>query len=55
MSVERSEWLQQAQNDLIDITMAANRLMTAGPERHSLDDGLSRFGGTREGPRALPD
>jgi prevent-host-death family protein len=55
MSVERFERLQQAQDDLIDITMAASRLLTAGPERHSLDDVLARFGYTREELAALPD
>jgi prevent-host-death family protein len=55
VGIERLEELQQLEEDLIDLTMIAARLLTDGPERHSLDDVLARFGYTREQIRALPD
>ncbi|MGH2558721.1 MAG: hypothetical protein ACRDJH_06625 [Thermomicrobiales bacterium] len=35
-------------DDLLDISLAAARMLTTGPERYSLDDVLARFGYTRE-------
>ncbi len=55
MSMDRFERLQQAEDDLIDITLAASRMVTAGLERHSLDDVLARFGYTREELAVMPD
>ena len=55
MSIERFERLQQAQDDLLDITLAASRMLTAGTTRHSLDDVLARFGYTRAELAAIPE
>lgn len=44
---QRLEELQQLQSDLVDVSLAAARMMSAGPERLSLDDVLARFGYTR--------
>lgn len=55
MSVERFERLQQLQDDLIDITLAASRMMTTSGERHSLDDVLEHFGYSREELADMPD
>jgi hypothetical protein len=55
MSVERFERLQQLQEDLIDITLAASRMMTTGELRHTLDDVLERFGYSREELSRMPD
>jgi prevent-host-death family protein len=48
MSVERFEQLQQLQDDLLDITLVASRMMMTSERRHSLDDVLERFGYSRE-------
>lgn len=55
MSVERFERLQQLQDDLIDITLAASRMMTTSEHRHSLDDVLEHFGYSREELAEMPD
>jgi prevent-host-death family protein len=55
MSVERFERLQQLQEDLIDITLAASRMMTTSELRHTLDDVLERFGYSREELSRMPD
>ncbi|MBW3632324.1 MAG: type II toxin-antitoxin system Phd/YefM family antitoxin [Chloroflexi bacterium] len=55
MSVERFERLQQLQDDLIDITLAASRMMTTSGDRHSLNDVLEHVGYSREDLAALPD
>jgi prevent-host-death family protein len=55
MSVERYEQFQQLQDDLIDITLAASRVMTTGERRYSLDDVLGRFGYSREDLANMPD
>lgn len=54
MSMERFEQLQQLQDDLIDITLAAARVLTAGTKRYSLDEVLEQFGYTREELASLP-
>jgi len=54
MSVERFEQLQQLQDDLLDITLAASRMMMTSERRHSLDDVLERFGYSREELIELP-
>jgi hypothetical protein len=43
------------QDDLIDITLAASRMMTTGAERHTLDDVLAHFGYSRHELAELPD
>ena len=55
MSVERFERLQQLQDDLIDITLAASRMMTTSEQRHALDDVLEHFGYSREELSRIPD
>ena len=55
VNIERLEELERLREDLIDITLATARLLTAGPERYSLDEVLEHFGYTREQLRALPD
>ena len=55
VGIERLEELERLREDLIDITLAAARLLTAGPERLSLDEVLDYFGYTREQLRAMPD
>src|SRR3954453_9977277 len=54
MSVERFEQLQQLQDDLVDITLAASRMMTTSGRRHSLDDVLERLGYSREDLADMP-
>jgi prevent-host-death family protein len=48
ISIERLDRLQQLEDDLADITLAAARLLTASAERSTLDDVLAEFGYTRE-------
>lgn len=55
VSMARLEQLQQLQEDLIDVSLAAARMVTAGPARHSLDQVLARFGYAREQLRDLPE
>ena len=55
ISMERFDRFQQLEEDLLDISLAAARMLTAGPHRHSLDDVLEQFGYTREQLRELPD
>jgi prevent-host-death family protein len=55
MSVERFEQLQQLQDDLVDITLAASRLMTTNEQRTPLDDVLEHFGYSREDLADVPD
>lgn len=55
MSMERFEQLQELEDDLIDITLAAARVLTAGTTRYSLDEVLEQFGYTREELAAIPD
>ncbi len=55
VSMERLERLQALEEDLLDVALAAARMLTAGPERHGLDEVLTRFGYTREQLRDLPE
>jgi hypothetical protein len=48
MNRERFERRQALEEDLVDLTLAASRMMTTGPERHALDEVLRRFGFSRE-------
>ena len=53
VSMERLEHLQQLEEDMIDVSLAVARMLTSGPERHSLDDVLSQFGYSRDELRGL--
>jgi prevent-host-death family protein len=55
VGIERLEELQQMRDDLLDVALAAARVLTAGPQRHSLDDVLAQFGYTREQLRDIPE
>lgn len=55
VSMERLEQLQQLQEDLLDVALAAARMLTTSDQRHSLDEVLERFGYNREQLRDLPD
>ncbi len=55
VSMQRLEQLQELQEDLVDVSLAAARIATTGPGRHSLDEVLAQFGYTREQLRDLPD
>jgi prevent-host-death family protein len=55
VSMERLDQLQQLEEDLRDVTLAAARMLTTGPERHSLDEVIAQFGFSREQLAALPD
>lgn len=55
VSMERFEQLQRLEEDLLDASLAAARMLTTGPRRHSLDDVLAQFGYTREQLRDLPE
>ena len=55
VSMKRLEQLQQMQEDLLDISLAAARMLTTGSRRHSLDDVLAQFGYTREALKDIPD
>lgn len=55
VSMKRLEQLQQLQEDLLDASLAAARMVSAGPDRHSLDEVLAQFGYTREQLRDLPE
>jgi hypothetical protein len=52
---EGSARRQELLENLIDITLAASRMVTAGPERYSLDEVLARFGYTREELANIPE
>ena len=55
MGVDRFEQLQELQDDLIDITLVASRMMTGSDKRFTLDEVLDRFGYSREDLANLPD
>jgi prevent-host-death family protein len=55
VSMKRLEQLQQFEDDLLDISLAAARMLATGPRRHSLDEVLAQFGYTREQLRDLPE
>lgn len=48
VSMKRLERLQELQEELLDLSLAAARMLTAGPRRHDLDEVLAGFGYTRE-------
>ena len=55
VSMKRLEQLQQLQDDLLDLSLAAARMLATGPRRHSLDEVLAQFGYTREQLHDLPE
>jgi prevent-host-death family protein len=55
VSMKRLEQLQELQEDVFDVSLAAARTLTAGPRRHSLEEVLAQFGYTREQLRDLSE
>ena len=55
VDLARLDDLERTREDLLDLSLAAARMLTTGPERHSLDTVLTEFGYTREELRALPE
>ncbi|HYU18992.1 MAG TPA: type II toxin-antitoxin system Phd/YefM family antitoxin [Chloroflexota bacterium] len=55
VSIRRLEQLQQLQEDMLDVSLAAARMLTTGPRRRSLDEILIQFGYTREQVGDLSD
>jgi prevent-host-death family protein len=55
VSMERLEQLQRLEEDLADVSLAAARMLTTGPARHSFDEVLERLGYTRDQLHDLPD
>ena len=55
MGMDRYEQWQQLQDDLIDITLVAARMLTSTGPSISLDEVLEHFGYTREELEAMPD
>lgn len=55
VGMERLNRLQRLEEDAIDATLAAARVLTTSAERFSLDHALACFGYTREQLRDLPD
>ena len=55
VGIDRLERLQQLEEDLLDISLVAARMLTADSRRYSLDDVLEKFGYTREQLREIPD
>jgi antitoxin (DNA-binding transcriptional repressor) of toxin-antitoxin stability system len=53
VSMRRLEELQQLEEDLLDVTLVAARMLTTAPARHSLDEILSQFGYSRDELREL--
>ena len=47
VSIGRLTQLQQLEDDLLDVSLAAARMLTTGPRRHSLDDVLAQRGYSR--------
>lgn len=55
VSGERFEVWQELQDDLIDITLVAARILTGDGRRYSLDEVIEHFGYTREELEAMPE
>jgi len=55
VGIERFEGLQRAEDDLLDLSLVAARMMLTGPERHSLDEILDQFGYSRDELRDLAE
>ncbi len=54
VSIERLENLQQLEDDLLDVSLTAARMLTTGSTRHSLDEVLALFNQSREQLDSLP-
>ena len=48
VSIKRLEEIEKLREDLLDLSLGAARLLTTGPQRHSLDEVLAQFGYSRE-------
>ncbi|HET7770282.1 MAG TPA: type II toxin-antitoxin system Phd/YefM family antitoxin [Chloroflexota bacterium] len=48
VSMKRFEQFQRLEDDLLDVSLAAARMLTTGERRHSLDEVLAQLGYTRE-------
>ncbi len=55
VSMEWIEQMQQLEEDLLDVSLAAARMLTTGTRRNSLDEALAQFGYTREQLGDLPE
>ena len=55
VSVKRLEELEQLEEDILDVSLATARMLTSGPQCHSLENVLAQFGYTREQLRDQPD
>lgn len=55
VGMRRYEALQDLEDDLVDIALAAARSLTTSERRHSLDEVLAQFGYTREQLRELAE
>jgi len=55
ISIEALNELQRVEEDLLDISLAAARMLATGESRHTLDDVLARFGYTRDQLREAPE
>jgi prevent-host-death family protein len=55
VSIKRLEQLQQLQEDLLDFSLVAARMLSTGPQRHSLDEVLAQLGYTRDALKDLPE
>jgi len=53
ISMERLGQIQELQEELLDISLVAARMLTTGEQRRSLDEVLLQFGYTREQLREL--
>jgi prevent-host-death family protein len=47
ISIDRLQHLQQLEDDIADISLAAARMLTTSKDRSSLDDVLAEFGFSR--------
>ena len=55
VGIGRLELLQELQEELLDVSLAAARMSTTGAGRHSLDEVLAQFGYSREQLRDQPE
>ncbi len=55
INMKRLEQLQQLEEDLLDLSITAARMLATGPGRHSLDEVLTHFGYTRDQLRDSPE
>ena len=55
VGIKRLEQLQKLEEDLLDVSLAAARMLTTGTRRHTLDEVLAQFGYTRDQLRDLAE